>query len=44
SKNLAEAIDISKNKSVEDWRFLAAFGISDLGPGDSRKLLSHIKL
>jgi DNA ligase (NAD+) len=43
SKNLAEAIDISKSKSVEDWRFLAAFGISDLGSGDSRKLLSHIK-
>jgi len=44
SKNLAEAIDISKSKSVEDWRFLAAFGISDLGSGDSRKLLSHIRL
>ncbi len=44
SKNLAEAINISKNKPVEDWRFLAAFGISDLGNGDSRKLLSHIKL
>jgi len=42
SKNLTEAIDISKSKSVEDWRFLAAFGISDLGSGDSRKLLSHI--
>jgi len=43
SKNLADALGISKNKSVEDWRFLAAFGISDLGPGDSRKLLSHIR-
>ena len=43
SKNLADAIDISKSKSVEDWRFLAAFGISDLGSGDSRKLLSHIR-
>jgi len=43
SINLAEAIDISKSKSVEDWRFLAAFGISDLGSGDSRKLLSHIR-
>jgi DNA ligase (NAD+) len=27
---------------VEDWRFLAAFGISNLGTGDSRKLLSHM--
>jgi len=44
SKNLMEAIKISKNKPVEDWRFLAAFGIPDLGNGDSRKLLSHIKL
>ncbi|MBT8349942.1 MAG: DNA ligase, partial [Deltaproteobacteria bacterium] len=44
SENLAQAIDISRSKSVEDWRFLAAFGISDLGTGDSRKLLSHIKL
>lgn len=42
SENLAQAIDISRTKSVEDWRFLAAFGISDLGSGDSRKLLSHI--
>ncbi|MDY6789839.1 MAG: BRCT domain-containing protein [Thermodesulfobacteriota bacterium] len=44
SKNLAEAIDISISKSVEDWRFLAAFGVSDLGLGDSRKLLSYIRL
>lgn len=44
SKNLAEAINASKNKHVEEWRFLSAFGISDLGNGDSRKLLLHIKL
>lgn len=44
SKNLVEAKDISKSKPVEDWRFLASFGISDLGLGDSRKLLSHIRL
>ena len=44
SKNLREAINISKIKPVEDWRFLAAFGISNLGVGDSRKFLSHIKL
>ena len=44
AKNLAEAVDLTKNKAVEDWRFLAAFGVSDLGTGDSRKLLSHIKL
>jgi len=44
SKNLMEAINISKTKTVEDWRFLAAFGISNLGLGDSRKFLSHIEL
>lgn len=41
SKNLAHAITISRTKPVEDWRFLAAFGISNLGTGDSRKLLAH---
>ena len=44
SKNLTEAIAISRTKPVEDWRFLAAFGISNLGTGDSRKLLAHIPL
>jgi DNA ligase (NAD+) len=44
SKNLAEALEISRTKQVEDWRFLAAFGIADLGVGDSRRLLQHIEL
>ncbi len=44
SKNLREAIAVSLSKPVEDWRFLAAFGISDLGTGDSRKILSHISI
>ena len=44
SKNLAEAITLSRTKAVEDWRFLAAFGIADLGTGDSRKLLAHVSL
>ncbi len=44
SKNLAQAIAISRTKPVEDWRFLAAFGIADLGTGDSRKLLAHVRL
>ncbi len=44
SKNLAEAITTSRMKPVEDWRFLAAFGIANLGTGDSRKLLAHIPL
>lgn len=44
SRNLMDAISVSKAKPVEDWRFLAAFGILDLGTADSRNLLSHIKL
>ncbi|MCG6909128.1 MAG: DNA ligase [Deltaproteobacteria bacterium] len=44
SKNLAESLNISRRKPVEAWRFLAAFGIANLGKGDSRKLLSHISL
>jgi DNA ligase (NAD+) len=44
SKNLAEALETSRSKPVEDWRFLAAFGIADLGVGDSRRLLQHIEL
>lgn len=44
SKNLFDAIAVSRTQPVEDWRFIAAFGISDLGTGDSRKLLSHIPL
>jgi len=44
SKNLVQAIRISRTKSVEDWRFLAAMGIPDLGRGDSRKLLAHFRL
>jgi DNA ligase (NAD+) len=41
SRNLFQALTISRTKPVEDWRFLAAFGIPDLGKGDSRKLLQH---
>ncbi len=44
SRNLAEALVTSRTKEVEDWRFLAAFGIQDLGVGDSRRLLERIEL
>ncbi len=44
AKNLVDAIEISRSKPVEDWRFLAAFGIQSLGTGDSRKLLSYMTL
>lgn len=44
SENLAGALIRSRTESIEDWRFLAAFGIERLGLGDSRKLLSHYAL
>ena len=44
SLNLAQALALSRNKEVEDWRFLAAFGIPSLGRGDSRRLLAKIPL
>jgi len=44
SRNLADALEMSRTKPVADWRFLAAFGIPDLGKADSRSLLSHIRL
>ena len=37
--NLVEQLTRSCTEAVEDWRFLAAFGIDHLGRGDSRKLL-----
>jgi DNA ligase (NAD+) len=44
SKNLAQALMVSRTKTIEDWRFLAALGIPDLGLGDSRRLLQHVRL
>ena len=44
TKNLVAALQISRGQMVEDARFLAAFGIVDLGVGDSRKLLAAFPL
>jgi DNA ligase (NAD+) len=44
SANLVRELVRSRTESVEDWRFLAAFGIRFLGRGDSRQLLKHIPL
>ncbi len=44
SANLAEAVYLSRTREVEDWRFLAALGIEDLGKGDSRRLLENFRL
>jgi DNA ligase (NAD+) len=44
SKNLILSLITSRKKKIEDWRFLAAFGIINLGIGESVKLLSYISL
>ena len=40
SRNLVEQVERSLAEPVQDWRFLAAFGIRHLGRGDARKLLT----
>ncbi len=42
--NLVTQLKRSREEAVEDWRFLAAFGIEHLGKGDSRKLLKEYPL
>jgi len=44
SRNLYEALQLSRTQPVDDWRFLAALGISSLGVGESRKLLTCFPL
>lgn len=42
--NLVNALDTRRQKPLEDWKFLAAFGIPGIGRGVSEKLLSHFTL
>lgn len=44
SRNLRRELDRSKTAQIEDWRFLAAFGVAKLGKGDGRRLLQHMRL
>ena len=44
SENLVGALVESRSELLEDARFLAAFGIVNLGIGDSRNLLAHYRL
>ncbi len=44
SKNLRTELERSLQIEIEDWRFLGAFGIPQLGRGDSRRLLQHMRL
>jgi DNA ligase (NAD+) len=40
SENLYNALGLSRTEPVEDWRFLAAFGIRSLGKSEARNLLA----
>jgi len=44
SENLVEQLNRSRAEKIEDWRFLTAFGVFRLGPGNCEKLLSHYHL
>ncbi|RLU01663.1 helix-hairpin-helix domain-containing protein [Ketobacter sp.] len=41
SENLVEQLMASRNLEIDDWRFLAAFGVPRLGEGNCEKLLEH---
>lgn len=44
AQNLLDEISRARVEPVEDWRFLAAFGIRHLGRGDSRKIMEKHSL
>ncbi len=41
AQNLLDQLKASKEIEIEDWRFLAAFGVSRLAGGNCEKLLQH---
>lgn len=44
AQNLLDEIGRTRMEPVEDWRFLAAFGIRHLGRGDARKIMDKHSL
>lgn len=44
SENLEKNLLLSRQRSIEDWKFLAAFGFRHLGKGKSERLLQHYNL
>ena len=44
ARNLVAELDRSLNVEIEDWRFIAAFGIPHLGRGDSIRLMQNIQI
>lgn len=44
SQNLVDQLVRSRNEAIEDWRFLAAFGVFRMGLGNCERLLAHYTL
>ena len=44
AKNLRSELNRALSAEIEDWRFLAGFGVSQLGKGDSKRLLQNTTL
>lgn len=44
ARNLVKALDDRRQKPLEDWKFLAAFGIPGIGRGVSEKILTKYTL
>jgi len=44
SENLLQQLERSKTEEIEDWRFLAAFGVNRLGQGNCENLLRSYPL
>jgi DNA ligase (NAD+) len=44
SANLCAELNRSQREPIEDWRFLAAFGINNVGKGGCERLLKHHRL
>ncbi|MFT6349093.1 MAG: DNA ligase (NAD+) [Psychromonas sp.] len=44
AQNLVDQLQVSREVEIEDWKFLAAFGVSRLAGGNCEKLLQHHSL
>jgi DNA ligase (NAD+) len=44
AQNLQAQLTRSRSERIEDWRFLAAFGVFRMGQGNCEKLLAHYPL
>lgn len=44
AENLLKELNTSREVSVEDWRFLAAFGVLKLGSGNCENILKYVSI